>query len=301
MPFCNAFDRFNSPCLSEVPHGCDVCEQHTYFYGPQWLERFPFAPEPNARMFFFSSPSKIKAIYVKAIVEGRVKITRDDIKRLEDYGPSESCIDYYTICCMQDGVDPLSSPKLFTQVVKQIVNFHRPMVYDAIRADPQLLTRFLNPLLDTSYRSFGNMVCHILYCAYRLKTSNDLVQNIDATVSLIQEIKNHPKFSSEFLWEHSDTEEKLINMLLYSNAEPGSIQEKIKKFFMEMKGLRQEAQIKQRKLFSDKREEIVALAWSPERFRQWCLDTEEVTRFLEYSKWPIVEDPATKENQRKPL
>lgn len=301
MPYCNAFDRFNSPCVSEIPEGCDVCEQHTYFYGPQWLERFPFAPEPNSRMFFFTSSSKIKAIYVKAIVEGRVKVTRDHIKRLEEYGPSESCIDYYAICCMQNGVDPLSSPRLFTQVVKQILNFHRPMVYDAIRADPQLLTRFLNPLLNTTYRSFGNMVCHILYCAYRLATPADLVQNIDAAISLIQEIKNHPKFSSEFLWEHSNTEEKLINMLLYSKAEPGSVQEKIKKFFMDMKGLRQDAQLKQRNLFSGKKEEILALAWSPDRFRQWCLDTEEMARFLEYSNWPIVEDPATKQNQRKPL
>jgi hypothetical protein len=145
------------------------------------------------------------------------------------------------------------------------------------------------------------MVCHILYCAYRLKTHADLVQNIDAAISLIQEIKNHPTFNSEFLWEHSDTEAKLISMLLYSKADPGSLQEKIKKFFLDMKDLRRDAQDKQRALFSSKKEEILALAWSPERFRKWCLDTEEVARFLEYSNWPIVEDPATKQNQRTPL
>jgi len=300
MPYCNAFDRFNSPCLSEVPVGCDVCAQHTYFYGPQWFDRFPLAPEPNSRMFFFSAPSKIKAVYTKAILEGRVIVGRSHIMDLEDQVPLHTGVDYYLLCCMQNGMDPLSSPKFFTQVIKEILRCHEGMIYDTIRADPGLLKRFLDPLLNSSYRTFSNMVCHILYCAYRIKNTK-ASKNIDGVVSLLQEIKQHPKFNSEFLWEHSDSEEKLVNMLMYSPAEPGSVQAKIKKFFTDMRELRTAAHEKQRLSFQPRREEILELAWSPERFTRWCLDTEEMARVLEYSKWGLTQYPATTEIQRKPL
>lgn len=298
MPYCNAFDRFNSPCLAEVPDGCDVCSQHTYFYGPQWFDRFPFAPEPNSRMFFFSAPSKIKAIYEKAIIERRVIVTRSHIKDLEDNVPLHVGVDYYLLCCMQDDMDPLSSPKFFTQAVKDILNCHKGVIYDTVRADPGLLRRFLNPLLNTKYRSFGNIVCHILYSAYRMRDNSDVSKNINGVVSLLQEIKGHPKFNSEFVWEHNTSEEKLVNILLYNKAEPGSVQEKIKTFFSEMRSLRAAAHERQRLSFEPKKEEIMALAWSPQRFTQWCLDTEEMARVLSYSKWNITQDPATTQIQR---
>jgi hypothetical protein len=297
MPYCNAFDRFNSPCLSEVSEGCDVCSQHTYFYGPNWFDRFPLAPEPNSRMFFFSSPSKIKAIYEKAIVEKRIIVSRSHIKDLEEQVPLHTGVDYYLLCCMQDDFDPLSSPKFFTRAIKEILRCHENMIYDAIRADPALLRRFLDPLLNSKYRSFGNMVCHILYCAYRINNSS-ASQNIDGAMSLLQEIKNHPKFHSEFVWEHSNSEEKLIEMIGYSKVDPGSVQEKIKNFFQDMKAIRTAAHEKQRLSFQDKREEIMELAWSPERFARWCLDTEEMARVVGYSKWGLTAYPATTEIQR---
>jgi len=297
MPYCNAFDRFNSPCLAEVSEDCDVCTQHTYFYGPQWFDRFPFAPEPNQRMFFFSASSKVKAIYQKAIVEKRVIVTRSHIKDLEDNVSPHLGVDYYLLCCMQNGVDPLYSPKFFTQAIKEIVRYHEDINYDTVRADPDILRRFLNPLLNSNYRTFSNMVCHIMYCAYRIKNSR-ASKNIDGTVSLLEEIKHHPKFISEFLWEHSNTEEKLVNMFLCNDAEPASLQGKIKKFFTDMRALRSAAHEKQRISFQPKKEEIMALAWSPERFTQWCLDTEEMARFLKYSRYGLTQDPATVENQR---
>ena len=301
MPYCNAFDRFNSPCLSEIPECCDVCPQHTYFYGPQWFERFPFAPEPNSRMFFFSAPSKIKAIYEKAIVERRIVVSRSHIKDLEENVPVHTGVDYYLLCCMQDQMDPLSSAKFFNQAIKEILNCHKAFIYDAIRADPNLLRRFLNPLLNNKYRSFSNIVCHILYSAYRMRDNTDISKNIDGVVSLLQEIKNHPKFHSEFVWEHSNSEEKLMNMITYSKAEPGSVQEKIKMFFENMRSIRSAAHEKQRLSFQDKREEILEIAWSPERFARWCLDTEEMARIVGYSKWVLTANPATTETQRRLL
>ena len=298
MPYCNAFDRFNSPCVSEIPEGADVCDQHTHFYGPTWFERFPFAREPNPRLFFFSAPSKIKAIYTRAILENRVKVTREHIKRLEEEFPnSNEGVDYYLLCCMQPGVDPISSTRFFTQAIKNILDCHSPMLYHAVQADPYLLTRFLNPLLNTSYRSFSSMVCHILYSAYRLTSSDDMAKNIDKALSLLGVIKSHPKFTSEFLWEHSESEDKLMNMLLSSRPELGSIQGKIKEFFIDMKSLRKEAHEKQRVSFTEKKEEIMGAAWSPERFARWCLDTEEVKRVLQYSNI----SPATTDIQRMPL
>lgn len=300
MPYCNAFDRFNSPCIAEVPEGCDVCSQHTYFYGPQWFNKFPLAPDPNSRMFYFSASSKIKAIYTKAIIERRVVVSRAHIMDLEDNIPLKSGVDYYLLCCMQDDADPLSSPKFFTQAVKEILGCHRNMIYDSIRGNPSLLKRFLDPLLNSKFRSFSNIVCHILYCVYRLKDIG-ASQNIDGPVSLIKEIMHHPKFNSEFLWEHSNSEEKLVNMMAYSHAEPGSVQAKIKSFFAEMKALRSAAHEKQRLSFQPQRDEIMEIAWSPERFARWCLDTEEMARILEYYRWPITMYPATTETQRRLL
>jgi hypothetical protein len=298
MPYCNAFDRFNSPCLAEVPEGCDVCTQHTYFYGPQWFERFPFAPEPNSRMFFFSASSKIKAIYEKAIIDRRVIITTSHIKELEENIPVHVGVDYYLLCCMQDDMDPLSSPKFFTQAVKDILNCHKGFIYDTVRADPGILRRFLNPLLNTKYRNFGSIICHILYSAYRMRDNAEVSKNINGAISLIQEIKNHPKFYSEFVWEHSISEEKLVNILLYNQAEVGSVQEKIKNFFLDMRSLRSAAHEKQRLSFEPKKEEILALAWIPERFATWCLDTEEMARIVGYSIYGFTQYPATTENQR---
>jgi hypothetical protein len=248
-------------------------------------------------MFYFSASSKIKAVYEKAILERRVIVTRAHIKELEENIPVNTGVDYYLLCCMQGDVDPLSSPKFFTQAIKEILRCHENMIYDTIRADPGLLKRFLNPLLNSKYRSFSNMVCHILYCAYRLKNTR-ASQNIDGTVSLLQEIKNHPKFNSEFVWEHSMSEEKLVNMLVYNEAAPNSVEEKIKKFFNDMRGIRSAAHERQRVSFEPKKEEIMALAWSPQRFAKWCLDTEEMARILSYSKWDLTQNPATKESQR---
>lgn len=224
-------------------------------------------------------------------------VTRSHIKNLEDNVPLHVGVDYYLLCCMQDNVDPLSSPKFFTQAIKEILRCHEDINHDTIRANPDILRRFLNPLLNSNYRTFSNMVCHILYCAYRIKNTR-ASQKIDAPVSLLNEIKYHPKFNSEFIWEHSVSEERLVNMFLYNDADPASLQGKIKKFFTDMRALRSAAHEKQRVSFQAKKEEIMALAWSPERFAQWCLDTEEMARFLQYSRYGFTQDPATVENQR---
>jgi hypothetical protein len=252
-------------------------------------------------MFFFSAPSKIKAIYEKAIVERRVIVSRSHIKDLEENVSPNVGIDYYLLCCMQEDMDPLSSPKFFTQAVKEILNCHKAFIYDAVRADPGLLRRFLTPLLNTKYRSFSNVVCHILYSAYRMRDNADVSKNINGVVSLLEEIKCHPKFHSEFVWEHSNSEEKLVNMITYSKAEPGSVQEKIKEFFQDMRAIRTAAHEKQRLSFQPQREQIMGLAWSPERFARWCLDTEEMARVIGYSKWGLTAYPATTEIQRTPL
>lgn len=285
MPFCNAFDKFNSPCLSNVPEGHDVCEQHTYFYGPRWFEKFIFAPDPNPRDFFFTSSSKVKAIYTKAILESRVKITKEHFVALEQSGkPLYTCVDYYILCCMQDGVDPLWSPALFTQAVKEILGCHSAMIYDSVKINPWILTRFLDPLLNTKARTFGNMMCHILYSAYCVDTKDYSIRhNIDAPgISLIQCIKRSPKFQSEFLWEFSDSEERLAELLASSEVVPGSLKEKIKQFFMGIKGLREEAREAQTEAFKARRDEIKEIAWMPERVVYWCLDTEQMKRIKEF-------------------
>ena len=100
----------------------------------------------------------------------------------------------------------------------------------------------------------------------------DVFKNIDnPNVSLIQYIKSHPRFESEFLWMSNTTEEKLIALLENNKT---SIARKLRDFVKSIPSLREEHREKRRLEFEPKRTEIYEIAWHPSRFKEWCLDTE---------------------------
>lgn len=278
MPFCNAFNRQHNPCLN--PASRDVCDAHEFYYS-NWFQEFPLSDCPT-REFFFTSSSKIKAIYSKAILDSRVKITQKHFKDLESSGKSlHTLVDYYALCCMQPGVDPLWSTKLFTQLVKNIMALHSPQVYTSLTTDRSILYRFLDPIFNSQMRTFGYMLCHTLYTCVSLETAlanskHSSAANINHPyISLIQYLIEHPKFKNEFLWQHVDAEEKLLSILSSTIPTKNSIHEKIKTFVESFPSRRLEAREKKRVSFEIQKNEIEAIGWHPDRVLDWRLSLDD--------------------------
>jgi hypothetical protein len=82
----------------------------------------------------------------------------------------------------------------------------------------------------------------------------------NAEVSLIQYIKAHPKFT-DFLWEHSDKEEKVLALANNKKAEVGSCHEKIKAFLESLAGERVSLRAAKAAAIAPLREEIVAAVY----------------------------------------
>ena len=90
--------------------------------------------------------------------------------------------------------------------------------------------------------------------------------NLDnADVSLIQYIKSHPKFT-DFLWEHTDKEEKVLALANNKKAEIGSCHEKIKAFLESLAGERVSLREAKTTAMAPLREEIVAAVYEPAMF-----------------------------------
>lgn len=290
MHFCNAFDQHNNPCLNETEN--DVCEMHEFYY-EKWLQRFVIA-DNSGKHFFFTSSRKLKAVYVKAIVESRVKITQQHFKDLERKGRAlYTLVDYYLLCCCQPGVDPLWSTKLFTESIRMILNCHRSCYFYALQTNKDILTQFLDPIFNSTLRSFGYMLCHTLYTCVSLESilahgkHTSAAHIDDPSGSLIQYLIDHPKFKSEFLWQHIDAEQKLLGILSSSVPSKGSLHEKIKTFVESFPSRRLDARQKKKISFQDQKEEIVQIGWHPSRLLKWCLSTDDLQDLK--SRWNCLD------------
>lgn len=285
MHFCNAFDRLNNPCLTEVSSQRDVCSIHKDFYEPtKWFKRFIL----GTRGYSFSSGAKIQAVYKRGIVDGFVKITQSHFKDLEDCGkPLIDLVDYYLLCCNQSGVDPLWSNSLFMATVKCILDMHSSSIYELVSIHRSLLDRFVNPLFNC-LRSFDSIMLYVLYGLIMSDKNNSSTANLNIdnpNASIIQYIKDHPKFKSEFLWMSSHYESKLLSLLNNSPAEETSLRGKIKTFVESFPALRVAQRESYSTSFLEKKNEIISLAWHPSRALDWCLDTDELKELK--SRWNL--------------
>ena len=275
MSHCNAFTYDLNPCLTTCQG--DVCDEHTNFYNPDiWFERFIFSVD--RLHYVFSSAAKIQLIYKKAVLDGRIQITRDHFRDLDTSQNPASLVDYYLLCCKQPGVDPLWSIMLFMLSIKTILDMHRPGVHDVVLMNRHLLDRFLDPLFNT--KPFDMIMAQTFFHVL----ANDRhrgIQNIDhPTVSLFQYIKSHPKYT-ELLWKHSYHEENLVT-LIHNSRNKGLSYEKVRVFLADIPAQRLAHYAKCREQNQALREEIAYAVWNP----AWYLDHEEYKDLM--VRWSIV-------------
>jgi len=201
-------------------------------------------------------------------------------------GETDAYVDYYLFCCGHPDVDPLWSTVLFKRAIHLILCLHKTVVYSTILDDKKLLTRFLDPIFNSPYRSFSTM----LFTTFQKILIFDPVRRGDAglyldreEISLIQYIKAHPKFK-DFLLEHSDKEDKMLGLLKNSRpVEANSCHEKVKKFFESLPAERQKLLEQMAARIAPLRTEIVEAVWHPSMFmdfreyqdlkNRWCLQT----------------------------
>ena len=289
MPYCNAFDHNHNPCLTEITAGNDVCLEHVNFYTDQWFLRYAFRLHPIPVRFYFASPEKVKKVYIKAILESRIKITQQHFRDLEGSRiPLHNLVDYYLLCCMQANVDPLWSMNLFHASIQKIVYIHTQIVDDTDLRYVSLLSDYLNPIFNTNTRSFTSMFYHTFYSMARLGELNNI--NIDnPKASILQYIISHPKFIKEFIWEYSCLEEHIISLLSSKSILPplaGSIKNKLISFLNYLPELRLRERLRHKLAFQPLAKEILEVSWEPERFVNWCLNISQKRRYEEiYSKW----------------
>ena len=272
---CSAFTDDLNPCLIPCLDG-DICLEHTDFYNPDvWFERFIFSVD--RLRYVFSSPAKIQLIYKKAILDGRVKITRGHFRDLDTSQNPVGLVDYYLLCCRQPGVDPLWSNLLFKQSIKTILDMHSPRVHDVIIHNRHLLDRFLDPLFNNNRWPFDYMMAQVLFNLLNLNhPGQHLIDH--PTVSLFQYIKSHPKYQGELLWKYSVHEEHLLTLL------NGYAHEKVKAFLSGIPGQRIAHREKCSKTNQAMREEIRQAVWNPE----WYLDHEDYKALV--VRWGLTKD-----------
>lgn len=269
---CSAFTGLD-PCQRLCLKGKDICEEHLTFYVPDiWFEKYIFSI--YRQQYYFSSSAKIQAIYTKAILEGRITITREHFRDLETCEHPESLVDYYLLCCQQNQVDPLWSKKLFTETIKTILAMHMPDVISIIKLNPTLLYRFLDPLFTNTYRSFDYMVSYVLFTCISLY-SNKGYTNLGYPVSLLQYINTHPKFNPRIILGHSQHIENLSQIVDLKNTN-----DPIAAFLAGLPEQRKSYRDDRWKANMAFREELSYAVWKPEMF----LDHESYAELK--SRWP---------------
>lgn len=282
MYFCKAFDAKHNQCLASVLTDRDVCKEHSNFYDPiQWFQRYPLNIENEDDDYFFSSSDKLKKVYTTAILGGFITITQDHLRDLVDTGkPIESLVDYYLLCCLQPGVDPLWNSRLFHQTSKEIADCHNLILYEHVQRDKNFLYRLLEPLFNNDVRAFDTILYHLLFNIALLednyKTYSTKPMYLDnPDISLLQYVQSHSKFNNEFLWKHSVHSENTISLISSRNLTERSISKKILDFLLSLPEKRKARQEYQRASFTEKAEEIVSVAWAPERVTNWCMSHDE--------------------------
>lgn len=286
MYFCNAFHENHSPCSIPVTTERGVCPGHHDFYKDVWISRYPLNMD-GENDFFFSSSEKLKNVYKKAILEGYVKITQAHFQDLVYSGkPVSSFVDYYLLCCLQPGVDPLWHFRLFNETVTEIANCHTRSVFPLVKNDKTILYRFLDPLFNTTMREFDAIFYYMVnrLCAGYYTPSKTPIHIDDPSVSLLQYFQDHPKFKREFLWKHSIYNENSISLISSRKDEP--VPKKILSFIFDLPEKRKACYESQKLAFKEKAEEIVQVTWAPERFMKWCVDVEEGKELNE--RWPLI-------------
>ena len=284
---CAAFTRHSLPCKNRVTGQSEVCANHENFYKPEnWFKQYPLSNN-SGRHYWSECHSDLKEIYRVAILEGRVLVTQDHLKDLESSARDVSLVDYYLLCCKRPDVDPLWSPKLFSRAVIDIMNAHRPRVFDMTLANHHLVVRHLDPIFNGTARSFSHMVYSVLYYVIMLEIKqfsgkSSAATNIDnEQVSLLHYIETHPKFS-DLLWEHSDREENLLSIIKTREPIRGSCHEKIKTFVERLSMLRAKQRESQTAKMAGIREALQDCLFHP----SMILDVEEY-KDLE-SRWSQV-------------
>ena len=276
---CNAFTDDLNPCLMTCLDGKDVCVEHSDFYDPDiWFERFIFSID--RLRYVFSSPAKIQLIYKKAILDGRIQITRGHFRDLDTSQNPASLVDYYLLCCKQPGVDPFWSNILFKQTIKTILDMHSPRVHDVIVHNRHLLDRFLEPIFNSAKWPFDYMMAQVLFNAVTINhPGHQLIDH--PTVSLFQYIKSHPNYQGELLWKHSVHEENLL-VLLNTASLNGIAKEKVNAFVSELPAERAAHREKCIKTNQAMREEIREAVWNP----AWYLDHEDYNALV--IRWGLI-------------
>lgn len=273
---CSAFTEALDPCPLECHDGKDTCFLHLSFYEPeQWFNKYIFSPYRD--QYYFSSGSKLQAIYSKAILEGRVHIPRDHFRDLDSSDSPESLVDYYLLCCRQPHVDPLWSKKLFTETIKTILSMHMPDFTSILAVNTSLLYRFLDPLFNTKTRSFDYMVCYVLFGCMNQSANKGYI-HLDAPISLIQYIKSHPEFIDRILLGHSKHIEALSTMVDLSDAE-----NPIAKFLSSLPDIRKAYKQQCQEKATGLHEALSYAVWKPEMFLDHVSYRELVARWPKFA------------------
>jgi hypothetical protein len=289
---CNAFDTNQDPCFRSVPTERGVCEDHyDYYESNRWFCEYPLNIQTDDLDYFASSSDKLKKVYKKAILGGFITITQSHFNDLINSGrPIESLVDYYLLCCMQPGIDPLWSVRLFKQVAREIIMCHHPSVYQLVQKDSNFLYKFLDPLFNNTTRSFDSMLFNLLInialvnTSWSRNTCADCILN--PKVSLIQYIQDHPLYTMEFAWKYSEYDLIVTSLLNRKNPKEGSIANHILKFILSIPEKRRSIRESHKAAFKEKANEIIEHAWAPERVLNWCLDVEEQGQLK--NRWLII-------------
>lgn len=271
--YCNGFHENLNPCLNEVLEPRGLCVDHTNYYtsDTEFLNKIYY------NGFYLSSREKTMNVFKKAILEGFIRVTQKHLMNLLYISrPLEDLLDYYLICCMQPGVDPLWSTTFFKKIVLEIVSCHSNMTYFLLEENPSKLYSLLNPFFNNTSRSFDSILYNLLYYVSQLEITEPLrfkkVDNIsNPKVSLLQYILDHPRFRDEFSWTHSIYSEKFISLISSSNHSIDGLTSKILEFLVRLDEKRKAIRESRKDMFKEKRDEILSIAWAPERFCDWCL------------------------------
>jgi len=274
--YCNAFDDDHNPCLNQVSWARGICGEHSEFYEPtKWFKHY-INGDPNL-IYSEHSTSKVRAIHKKAILDKYIIITQPYLKQLEQI-PTILTLEFYILCCRQEGVDPMWSNKLYVHAIEKIVHCHSAAVYPLIKENRHFLDTFVVPLLNNTTRQIDSVIYTMLYtiasCVVKVSIDPSALYIDNPEVSVLQIIQDHPRFKNEFLWIHSEMEDKLRDILSSTKHYP--LHTKLLAFLDTLPEKRKVARESRKVSFSETAQEIVEVAWNPTRSMEWYLDINEL-------------------------
>lgn len=265
---CCAFTKSHVQCKLRKDKSGNFCFMHPNYF-TDWFDQNP--PLRGIRTVC----ERIRSMHKEVITNGYVEITQDLLCSLKS--EPYAYVDYYVLCCQNPRVDPMWVPEMLHHAIAMMfrdVYITRSTV--AVAMKEWLLPLIRNPHMES--REKQQQLLEILVHwsgrylhTYRSLTEDHIIQFWSIYVHeadlgwCYPEMENRMRLAEKVLLKQEgvDIDAEVYRVTIRIALEEIARPYELLKYYQKMR-------------MSEIKEELIAVAWGPDRMMEWCMDIVEM-------------------------